>query len=748
MRSLVFAIPRIARRTVQMMPMPGLVLVLLLALVLVVAPNAAMPVSVSAAIEQRGTVTTGTTFYDTLTIDKPSDVVAGDVMIANIAKVGNYTTAPTSAGWTMIDGTSLGGILRYGAVLYRVADGTEGEDFAFALGTGTVGAVGSIVAFSGVDTSGETPFDVSPGVISVQSSQADVAACSITTVSANAVVIMLGQAAGSNPTWSGWATTSMGEMTELFDSQIDGLSPASVGAAWTVKATAGDTGAGAAILSSAERNGGLLIALKPFVATTTLTVSPATGTYGGTTNLTATLSPAVAGKTIRFTLNGIPAGKAVTDSNGVANIPAANITGISSGSYPTGVAASFAGDATHVSCSGIASLMVNPRNIEVMAEDNGKLYGDPDPLLTYRISAGSLVDDDVFSGEVVRVPGEDAGAYAIQQGSLTLGSNYSLTFVEGAFKIGQRPLVITVDNLTKTYGDAMSFAGNEFTVEGLMSGDNITSITLTSDGAAKKAAEGSYPIVASNAVGTGLANYAITYDDGTLKVVTAKSPPPDVTSVYPGQGKPGQNLTVVITGMNFKEVTSVSLGDGIKVDSYTVDSDQQITADVTIDSAARPSITDVVVVTPSGEALLTGSFAVSLPGESETGVSPWFWWFAALLAVPLALLLFARNRRTKKTLAPQHVPTHRPIQSLERPEKPVDPQPATTSPIYHSFVTAPTEKTEGRKQVSTPAPRQSVERTKKKTTSTPRQSVRRTTGKAAASTPKKPRRRTPKKTTD
>jgi len=720
-------------------------LILFLALVLALVPKAATPLEVSAAIEQRGPVTTGTTIYSTLTIEKPAGLKAGDVMMVNIAKVGNYTTAPTSPGWTLIDGTSLGGVFRYGAVLYRVADGTEEESFDFALGTGTVGAVGSLVAFSGVDTSGETPFDVAPGVISVQGSQTNVEAFSTTTASTNAVVIMFGQAAGSAPTWSEWTMTSAGEMAELYDSQIEGLTPASVGAAWTVKATAGDTGISAATLSSAERNGGILIALKPLAATTTLTVSPATATYGGTANLTATLSPAAAGKTIIFTINGVSAGTAVTDNAGVANIPSASIAGIVSGSYPAGVTASFAGDDTCISSSGSASLTVYPRPIEVTADDNTKVYGEADPALTYRISSGSLVDGDALTGDLLRVAGEDAGIYAIQQGSLILGKNYNLTFVEGAFRIGLRSLVITADDLTKTYGDALFFTGNEFSVEGLVLGDSVTKVTLTSTGAAEKAKAGEYPVVATDAIGTGLTNYDIAYVDGTLSVITEKSALPGVTSVQPTQGVPGQSLKVVITGTNLNEVTSVRLGDGITVDSYTVDSPEQITADITIDSAAEPRITDIVVVTPSGEALLTESFAVSLPGAStETGLSPWFWWFAALLAVPVALLAISRNRRTKTSLAAQEAISPKAIQPPEPSEKTVDWQQAPSSTVFPDAT--PTYKTEGKKRASTSEG--SLKRTSKKAASTPRQSAKRTAGKTATSTAKKSTRQTTKRKTD
>ena len=50
------------------------------------------------------------------------------------------------------------------------------------------------------------------------------------------------------------------------------------------------------------------------------------------------------------------------------------------------------------------------------------------------------------------------------------------------------------------------------------SGNTVTSATITSTGAPSNAIAGTYPIVASNAAGTGLANYNITYVNGTLTV--------------------------------------------------------------------------------------------------------------------------------------------------------------------------------------------------------------------------------------
>jgi len=84
------------------------------------------------------------------------------------------------------------------------------------------------------------------------------------------------------------------------------------------------------------------------------------------------------------------------------------------------------------------------------------------------------------------------------------------------------PLTITADSTSKTYGETVTFAGTEFTEFGLVTanGDTITSVTLTSAGATPTAqvAGSPYAIVASAAVGSGLSNYTITYDDGTLTV--------------------------------------------------------------------------------------------------------------------------------------------------------------------------------------------------------------------------------------
>ncbi|MET0400307.1 MAG: hypothetical protein ABW277_26190 [Longimicrobiaceae bacterium] len=103
-------------------------------------------------------------------------------------------------------------------------------------------------------------------------------------------------------------------------------------------------------------------------AATGLAASAATGVYGGTTSLAATLTAGgspVAGKTIGFTVNGTAAcggstGVAcpATNASGVASLAGVSLAGIGAGTYATGVGVSFAGDGGYLASNATGSLTV------------------------------------------------------------------------------------------------------------------------------------------------------------------------------------------------------------------------------------------------------------------------------------------------------------------------------------------------------------------------------------------------------
>jgi hypothetical protein len=105
------------------------------------------------------------------------------------------------------------------------------------------------------------------------------------------------------------------------------------------------------------------------------------------------------------------------------------------------------------------TVTVNPKPITVTAAQS-KVYGDADPALTYS-AAPALVAGDVFTGSLSRAPGENAGDYAILQNDLALNNNYLLTYAGGLFTIHQRPITVTAQASSKTYGEpdpAFNFA--------------------------------------------------------------------------------------------------------------------------------------------------------------------------------------------------------------------------------------------------------------------------------------------------
>ncbi|MDX5480025.1 MAG: hypothetical protein LPJ98_16380, partial [Cyclobacteriaceae bacterium] len=84
---------------------------------------------------------------------------------------------------------------------------------------------------------------------------------------------------------------------------------------------------------------------------------------------------------------------------------------------------------------GSVEILINPREITITADNQSIYCGQDEPELTYQITSGALVNGDTFSGSLERESGDAAETYKIIQGTLTLGSNYDLTVIEGVFTI-------------------------------------------------------------------------------------------------------------------------------------------------------------------------------------------------------------------------------------------------------------------------------------------------------------------------
>jgi hypothetical protein len=104
---------------------------------------------------------------------------------------------------------------------------------------------------------------------------------------------------------------------------------------------------------------------------------------------------------------------------------------------------------------------ITVRYVTVTADPHSKIFGQPDPALSYRVTSGSLAFIDTFTGALTRAPGETvAGSpYAILQGSLALNPNYVLTYIGANLTITQATtsLVVTSGANPSTFNAALTF---------------------------------------------------------------------------------------------------------------------------------------------------------------------------------------------------------------------------------------------------------------------------------------------------
>jgi hypothetical protein len=116
---------------------------------------------------------------------------------------------------------------------------------------------------------------------------------------------------------------------------------------------------------------------------TILNVAPATGPYGGTTTLAATLTSGgspLAGKPVVFKLNGVnfPGNTATTGVDGVATIPNVSLAGLNAGTYVNYITAKFAPDSSYAGTSGSNSLTVDKATPTISWNNPSAItYGTP-----------------------------------------------------------------------------------------------------------------------------------------------------------------------------------------------------------------------------------------------------------------------------------------------------------------------------------------------------------------------------------
>jgi hypothetical protein len=209
-------------------------------------------------------------------------------------------------------------------------------------------------------------------------------------------------------------------------------------------------------------------AYKLSMSPTSLSVGSATGTYGGTTTLTATLKSGtsnVSGKTVDFSLNGGSAISATTDANGVATLSNVSLGTITAGTYATGVTASFAGDASYSTSSGSNSLTVNKAE-QVISWSNPSAITYGTALSATQLNASRTTGDGSLTYSPAAGTVLDAGTHTL---SVTAAAtdNYNAKTATVSLTVNKADATIAVEGYEGTYdGNAHGATGTAKGVKG------------------------------------------------------------------------------------------------------------------------------------------------------------------------------------------------------------------------------------------------------------------------------------------
>ncbi len=258
---------------------------------------------------------------------------------------------------------------------------------------------------------------------------------------------------------------------------------------------------GSYAIGQGSLSGGANYALSFVPGTFTISQRPLTVTADAKSKVYGTSDPA-----LTWTLT---AGTLVDDDAITGDL--SRVAGEDVGNYAIGRGTVSAGDNYAITFES-APLAITQRPITVTANNRNKTYGYTDPLLTWSVTAGSLVSGDAITGDLARVSGEDIGRYAILQGTLTAGDNYAITYVPAEIVIAARPITITANDRYKTYGVMDPVLTWGITAGSLVDGDAVTGALARVSGEQV----GSY-VILQGTLDAG-ENYAITYVPGEITI--------------------------------------------------------------------------------------------------------------------------------------------------------------------------------------------------------------------------------------
>ena len=274
-----------------------------------------------------------------------------------------------------------------------------------------------------------------------------------------------------------------------------------------------------------------------------------------------------------------------------------------------------------------------------------KVYGSPDPILTYTTSGALVGETPLVTGVLVRAEGNSVGNYAISIGSILLNdngsfkaTNYNLVLAPNrTMAITKAPLIVSVldDSKFVTTPDVSGYAGLSY--QGFVYGETNTAIVETNlvinrTNVGEEIA-GEYTGVLQ-ASGLSASNYSFTYQAGNYTIIAADQLR---VKIQPLESSYGAAISYVVASAQYLSSSNSSVVNLLQ--NVTISNNK-----VTItDGSTGSAIFDIVPVQPvysSSSRLRVGSYDLGL--ANLVVVSPNF---------NNAVLLQGNVRITPRTLA-------------------------------------------------------------------------------------------------
>jgi filamentous hemagglutinin family protein len=239
-------------------------------------------------------------------------------------------------------------------------------------------------------------------------------------------------------------------------------------------------------------------------------------TYDATTTATTqgSLDGVISGDAVALATAGSFADK--NAGNGKLVNVTGTISGTDAGNYLLSSNATTTANIAQKALNGAITASGKTYDATTAAATQGSLHGVVSGDTVTLATAGSFADKNAGNGKLVNVTGTISGTDA---------ANYLLsTNATTNATIDQAALTISAADAAKAFGELAAL--DRYSTAGLLAGDSVSTVAITSPGAGAEAAAGNYIIQASNATGEGLNNYAIRYLDGQLAVAAGPSTTP------------------------------------------------------------------------------------------------------------------------------------------------------------------------------------------------------------------------------